>query len=58
MFDTCWGFAPHATLLPLNRLSLFHDEFDTEVDTIACEPITEKNSENDYSELVNILRCY
>jgi hypothetical protein len=28
MFDTRWGFAPHATLLPLNRHSLFHDEFD------------------------------
>ncbi len=28
VFDTRWGFAPHATLLPLNRHSLFHDEFD------------------------------
>ncbi len=27
LFDF-WGFAPHATLLPLNRHSLFHDEFD------------------------------
>ena len=26
MFDTRWGFAPHATLLPLNWHSLFHDE--------------------------------
>ncbi len=28
MFDTRWGIAPHATLLPLNWHSLFHNEFD------------------------------
>ncbi len=28
MFDTRWGFPPYATLLPLNRHSLFQDEFD------------------------------
>ena len=28
MFDTRWGFVSHATLLPLHRHSLFHDEFD------------------------------
>ncbi len=30
VFDTRWGFASLATILPLNWHSLFHDEFDAE----------------------------